>query len=263
MAVNTGTITSFAAVGVPMTTNDFNVFESTTSPKRSLGFKVETVSGDVYRWSHFGAAVTQGKIVSQDLSGTSVVDSDDVIVVPASAVTVTDGTLGSRYIEITLASKTKNQFAGGKITITDDTGEGYTYNIIGNTATGNPAANNIRVELASPLQVAVTASSDFAITGSLYNDLIVATSTDYCVAGVSMASQAADDYGWIMTRGTVGILGDGNGGTADLPQIGKGIICGSVDGSVQVATATNDNVFGYCIVAPDDTGYGIFKINCE
>ena len=263
MAVSTSTITSFAAVGVPMTTNDFNVFESTTSPKRSIGFKVETVNGDIYRWSHFGAAVTQGKIVSQDLSGTSVVDSDDVIVVPASAVTISDGTLGSRYIEITLASKTKNQFAGGKITITDDTGEGYTYNIIGNTATGNPATNNIRVELASPLQVAVTASSDFAITGSLYNDLIVATSTDYCVAGVSMASQAADDYGWVITRGTVGILSEGTVSLPLLPAIGKGIVVYTTAGSVAGATATNDNVFGYCIVAPDDTGYGIYKINCE
>jgi hypothetical protein len=258
MAVSTSTITSFAAIGVPGSCSEFDIYESTTNPKRPLGYKIEDVQGNIYRWAHFGATTTQGKVVSQDIDESSYVDTDNVIVAPASAVTVSDGTIGSRFIEITLASITADQFAGGKIVITDDTGEGYTYGIIGNTATGDPATLTFRVELASPLQVAVSSDSDFAIVGNMYGNVEPATSTDFAIVGVSMGSQAAADYGWVLTKGTVGILSDGN-----IGQIGKGIAIGTVAGSVIVATATNDNVFGYCIAAPDNTGYGMFKINCE
>lgn len=264
MAVSSESQFSFAKVGVPTLPSEFNPFESTTNPKRMIGFKVEDVQGNVYRWAHFGAAVTPGLLVAQDISESSVVDTDNAIISPASAVTTTDGTIGSRYVELTLASATADQYAGGTFVTTDDTGEGYTYRIVGNTATGTPASGNIRLELDKGLQVAVDNTTDFAIYGSRYANLEAATfSTDVDACGVSMGNQAAADYGWVLTKGIVGILGDGNGGTLDLPQIGKGIIIGSVAGSAQVATATNDNVLGVCLVAPDDTGYGIFKINCE
>jgi hypothetical protein len=224
-----------------------------------LGFKVEDLSGNVYRWAHFGATTTQGKLVSQDIDESGVVDTDNAIIAPASAVTTTDGTIGSKFIELTLASITvQDNFAGGKIVITDDTGEGYTYGIVSSTKTDDPATNHIRIELDRRLQVAVTSDSDFAIVGNPYGNLEPATSTDFAVVGVSMGSQAAADYGWVLTKGTVGILSSGN-----IGQIGKGIIVGTAAGSCALATATNDNVFGYCVAAPDVDGYGIFKINCE
>lgn len=254
MAVSTSSTQSFAISPV---VSEFNPYISTTSPTRALGTKVEDVQGNVYRWCHFGATTTQGKVVSQDINESSVVDSDNVIVAPASAQTTSDGTIGSRYIEITLASVTADQFAGGRLILTDDTGEGYTYNIVGNTATGNPATGNFRLEIQHPLQVAVDATTDFCIIGARYGNVEPATSTDFDIVGVSMGSQAAGDYGWVLTKGSVGIL-DQNDTVA-----GKGIIVGSVAGSVTEATATNDNVFGYCVHAGDNTGYAGCVINCE
>lgn len=257
MAVSTSTINSFAAVGVPMTVAEFNPFESTTNPKRPVGFKVEDAQGNVYRWAQFGATTTQGKVVSQDISESSLVDSDNIVIAPASAVNVGDGSLGSRFVEVTLAAVTQNQYAGGKLVITDDAGEGYTYPIIGNTATDDPATGNIRIELGLPLQVALTTASDIAISGSRYGNLEPATATDFDIVGVSMGSQAAADYGWILTKGAVGILTQGE------TVAGKGIMVGSVAGSVTEATATNDNVFGYALAAGDNTGYTACIINCE
>ena len=258
MAVSTSTINSFAAVGTPMAVSEFNPFESTVHPKRTVGFKVEDLQGNVYRWGHFGAAVTQGKVVSQDISESSVVDSDDVILAPASCQNTDDGKIGSRFIELTLASVTRNQYAGGKIVITDDTGKGYTYNILGNTATGDPATGTIRLELQHPLQVAVNATSDYCISGSRYGNLEGATATDFDVVGVTLASQDANDYGWVGTKGCFNILTD------SLTFAGKGINVGTVVGSVSgINCATNDNVFGYCLAVGDDTGYAPCVINCE
>jgi hypothetical protein len=161
-------------------------------------------------------------------------------------------------VELTLASVALNQYAGGKLIITDDTGEVYTYNIVGNTATGDPASGNIRVELQHPLQVAVDATSDFCISGSRYGNLEGATTTDFDVVGVTLASQAAGDYGWIGTKGCFNVLTD------NLTFAGKGVVVGSVAGSVTgLNVATNDNVFGYCLAVGDDTGYAPIVINCE
>jgi hypothetical protein len=265
MAVSTSTISSFASIGVPGACSNFDLYESTTNPKRPVGFKVEDVQGNIYRWAHFGATTTQGKLVSQDLSESSYVDTDNAILAPASCVNTTDNSVGSRYVEITLGSITANQFAGGKLLITDDTGEGYTYDIIGNTATGNPASGTFRLELARPLQAALDATSDFMISGSKWANLEpalgvgVGNLNDVFFAGVSMASQAADDYGWICTKGIVGILTNGS------PLVGSGVVpSGTTAGAVDIASSsTTGRLVGSCILDGDSTGYALCDINCE
>lgn len=261
MSVTTDSITSFAICGVPMSASEFNPYESTDSNDkgRSVGFKFEDNQGNIYRWASFSAACGQGTVVSPDLSITSLVDSDNIVVAPASAQNTSDGTIGSRFVEITLTDTGAGEYAGGILIITDDTGEGYSYPILDNTATGDPAAGNFRLELKYPLQVALDATSDIAILPSPYKGLKKADSTDEIVTGVCVSDQAADDYGWILTKGFVGILQDGPNIT-----VGDAIKVGSVAGSVNGnATATNDNIFGQCVVAGDNTGYCGAKINCE
>ena len=257
MAVSGNTKNSFAVIGTPQAVLGFDPLTVDSTAQRPIGFKAEDAQGNVYRYSHFGAAAGPGLVVSQDVSESSVVDTDNVIVAPASAQTTSDGTLGSKYIEITLASVSEDDYAGGKITITGGSGAGYTYGIVGNTATGDPASGNIRLTLDGKIKSPVDASSDFAIAGPLYGNLEAASTTDFAIAGVTMARATAGDYGWILTKGNVGILQDG------VTVVGKGIKVGAVAGSVNEATATNDNVFGYCVVAGDDAGYCVAKINCE
>lgn len=258
MTVTTDSITSFAICGVPMSASEFNPYESTTDSKnRSVGFKFEDNQGNVYRWASFNEACNRGTVVAPDYSVTGLVDTDNIVVAPASAQTTSDGTIGSRFLEVTYGGVAANMYAGGTLVITDDTGEGYSYPIISNTATGDPATGNIRIELKYPLQAALDATSDIAISPCPYKGLIKATTTDNEVVGVSVATQAADDFGWILTKGTIGIL------QSATTVVNTGIEVGAVAGSVQQATATNDYVFGVCTVAGDDTGHCAAKINCE
>lgn len=247
--------------------DQFDKFAVDSSPRYHVGFKVEEADGSVYRYAHFGAAVNRGILVAQDISESSVDDADNVIVAPASAVTTTDGTVGSRFVEITLASVSAGDYAGGKLVITDDTGEGYTYDIKGNTATGDPASGNIRVELYQPIQVAVDATSDFAISANPYHNLEGATAaTDFIVSGVACSTMAADEWGWVQTKGSVGILQDGTIAAGDQVSLSDG-----VTGAVQVlgggGTAAADILaemyIGTCQIAGDTGGHGVFKIDVE
>ena len=178
------------------------------------------------------------------------------MIAPASAQTTSDGTIGSKFIEVTLASVTVDQFAGGYLHTTDDTGEGYTYRIRGNTATGDPASGNIRLELYDKLQVAIDATTDFAITGCLYANLEAATAaTDYAIAGVSVSTMSAGEYGWVQVAGVATILADGTIAVGDNLTLSDGVA-----GAFQLKDAETEPKVGYALFAPDNTGHGGVKL---
>lgn len=189
-----------------------NLFSTTTNPKHVIGYRISTADGRIFRYVHFGAAVTQGSILSQDLSESAAAEGALVVVAPASAATTTDGTSGSKYIEITEPSITKNQFAGGYLCMVTGTGHGYTYRVKGNSVTGlpdGPASGNLRLELFDPLQVTLNASTGLVLLGSKWANLEASTaSTDYVVSGVSVISASANTYGWIQTKGVIGVRQD-------------------------------------------------------
>lgn len=267
MAVSTNSYFHNALPGIAQLGGAFNKFASDTSPKYAVGTRVCVGEGDVYVYSHFGAATDRGLLVAQDLSESAVVETDNVIIAPASAVTTTDGTAGSRFIEITLASVTADMFAGGYLHTTDDTGEGYCYRIKGNTATNDPASGNFRLELYEPLAAAVTSDTDFAITGSMYANLEGATAgTDYAIAGVSCATQAAADYGWVQVAGVATVLQDGTIAAGDMLTLSDGVT-GAVQTAAGGGTAITDlvaeQIVGYALFAGDNTGHVGVKLSIE
>jgi hypothetical protein len=238
-----------------------DVFSSDTDPRFALGFKVVRADGAEFVYSHFGAASAAGTVVAQDLSESSVVDTDNVVIAPASAASVPGesvqpGAVGSTYVQLTLASVTADQFAGGYLSITDDTGEGYTYRIAGNTATNDPVTGDIRLTLKDRIKVALDATSDIAITGCLYANLEPATqAVDEVVAGVTVAVQAAADYGFVQTKGVASVLTDG------VLVISDAVTTGSVAGSVAAVAAFTDHVIGQVIAIGDDTGHSAINLS--
>lgn len=249
------------------TVGSFDKFEQGTVPKYSIGYQVRQADGTMYRYVHFGATVNRGVLVAGDISEMAVADTDNAIIAPASAVTTTDGTLGSYFIEVTIASINAGDFEGGKFITTDDTGEGYTYDILGNTATGNPASGNVRIQLAQPLQVAVDNTTDFSIVANKYHNLEIATTgTDPIVVGVSCATiTAAGNYGWIQTRGICGVLQDAQaptiGDTVQLSALTNGavgILGGTVAGSL--GDMNQQVIVGRCVDVGDSTGHSAIDL---
>ena len=273
---NTGARFSISTIGAPQVANDFDKFEMNATQKYPLGFKVEAANGDVYRYCHFGANTNRGVLVSSDLDEIGLIDDDNHFIAPAVAYQMPGeqpglypGAIGSRYAIMTLASVAAHCFAGSKITFTDDTGEGYTYDVVDNTATDNPATGVIRFQLAQPLQAAITTDTDASIVGGLYNDLEVATTTDAAVIGVtcSTVAYATAPYAWIQTKGVVGILQDVNvptiGCVATLSNLTAGAVT-IMGGNSTYATYYGLNpIIGYFCDVGDSTGHVPVKINLE
>lgn len=270
MAISSYSYFNSKSQPIPTLSGRFNKFAADTYPKYPLGFKVETSDGSVYRYTQFGADTNRGVLVSTDISETGIADTDNSILAPASTVSTTDGKIGSRFVEITAAGITANEYAGGKFITTDDTGEGYTYDIKGNTATDNPASGTFRLELHQPLQVALDATTDYSIAPCLYSDVETATAgTDDFVVGVSCANMttATTAFGWIQTKGVVAVLQD-----AKVPTVGQVMVLshltngavGPLGGTSTTATDYGKYpIVGYCVDPGDSTGHSVVKINLE
>lgn len=257
------------------TGGSFSKFQMDLSPKYQIGWPIFGPNGDVYHYSQFGANTNRGVLVATDVSESAVVDTDNAIIAPASAVSVADqpnikpGALGSFYVQITLASVTTNLYSGGKFITTDDTGEGYTYDILGNTATDVPATGSFLMTIAQPIQVAVDTTTDFSIAASRYVNLELATAgTDECVSGVSCSTVviATAPFAVIQSKGIVGILQDGTIALGDIVTLSDGVAgaAQALGGGDTIATdLISEPIIGYCYDPGDTTGHGSFVINLE
>jgi hypothetical protein len=226
---------------------DQGIYEESSTQKAPLGTRLVLDDGRVFRYGYILSAVNRGVLVAQDVSATCVVDTDNVMT--AAAVNATT-------VDITLASVTANQYQGGYLHTTDDTGEGYTYRIKSNDATGGDAGTGkVRFTLYDGLVAAVDTSTDFAITGNMYNTLIIANAaTDGLVAGVTPISFTATYYGWIQTWGVCTVLDDGGVTAEHMLTLSDG-----TDGAVQDQDAYTEPVVGYSLFAGDSGGHvGVF-----
>jgi hypothetical protein len=262
MAVSTSSKFSIAAGAVPSVVGAFDKFEMHATPKYPCGYKVELADGSVSRYGHFGADTAQGRLVSQDISESSAILNAITVVAPASAVTITDGTIGSRYVEGTIASIAVDQYAGGKLLVVDNTGQGYTYDIVGNTATGDPASGNLRIELAQPLQVALDATSDVLVLGNLYANLEIATAaSEIAIVGVTCANMDVSEaaWGWIQTWGVVACLQDGTCAIGDICTLSDGTSGAyqtAAGGGTQIADLVAEAIVGYQLITGATDGEG-------
>lgn len=219
MAVNSESWFSNAIVGVPQVGADVNIYEEHTTPRFAVGTKFERQDGAVFRYAHFGATVdSAGYLLSTDLSEScvtmlplSVVASSSTYQMPEEPSGLYPAMKGSKYLMVTKASVTADDYAGGYLVMSSgNLSTTHTYRIKGNTATGTPASGSFRIELYDKLQAGVGSSTAVTIIGSKYANLEaanVATGTDGVCAGVSLVKiTTADDYGWIQTKGICGVL---------------------------------------------------------
>ena len=219
------------------------LYDESSTQQGNIGALRELPDGRRFRYAYFEAATAAGLLVSQDVSATAVVETDNIATAAAiGAVTVTLTDSG------TLGSATANQYAGAYLHTTDDAGEGYTYRIIGNTAASSDAVD---FSLYDPLVIAVTTATDVAITGGLWYKVRGAThDTDYLISGVTNRVMQASYYGWVQTTGVCTILADGT------PAIGDNLtLSDGVAGAVQLKDAETEPLVGQATFAPDTGGH--------
>ena len=258
---------SNSLVGTPQVGADVDITQIDATQKFALGTRFRRQDGNEYAYGYSSAGAAVGKLMASTFASASLTLSSNNCIAPTSAIavagdTVKPGAVGSKYVEITLASVIANQFAGGYLTVGSGTGLGQTFRIRGNTATNNPATGNVRIEFYEKITVALDATSDVLITGNPFADVIVKDGTNYVTAGVSVSTTTTTKpYGWFLTKGITGCLQDD---TTLALAVGKGVApSASVAGAVvSVGNAATDyltlrglQVIGECVAVTGATSY--------
>jgi len=237
-----------SGINGPTSTSSQGIYEESSTAKHRIGEKIELADGRCFRYGQSGAAVAAGVLVSTDVSATCLAETDNIIIASAGRFSIA---IGSSAIQITLASVTKNQYAGGILHITDDAGEGHQYRIKSNSATDFTTTDKVDIDLFDSLVVAVSTASDVAITGNLWTELIGAVAaTDYIMAGVSPIAFTDAYYGWFQTTGVATVLADGTITVGDTLTLSDGVA-----GAAQTRDAYTEPIVGHALFAPDSSGH--------
>jgi hypothetical protein len=219
------------------------IYTESSTPKYALGEKLEFADGRVFRYGYTGAAVKAGLLVAPDVSTTSLVSSDGIVLAASGDYSPA---VGSSKLQITLASKSKDQYSGAYLQINNDLddakGEGIQYRIKTSSATGATTSGKVDLELYDPIKIALEATNtDIQIQGNPYNELIGATATDTLVAGVTPILFTANYYGWFQTAGIATVLMETNGSA--VPAVGDNLTLGDgTTGACQLSLGMTSQV---------------------
>jgi len=174
-----------------------------TTQQYPIGTKL--VDGDsIYRYAEFGGTTKAG-----DLCSVEAPDAAHDALDPTGAGVGAGIAVGSTIISFADSlTLVLNEYAGGKLITEVGAGLGYTYDILSNTVVS--AAVDGLVVIKHGLKIAITSATNVRLQKSRYKEVVIMPTTQLSVpAGVSMGVGADGSFGWLCTRGLVGMFLDG------------------------------------------------------
>lgn len=181
-------------------TTGHRIWETKTAAQYSIGTRLITEDGRVFRYAKaaaackakYGAKNLNEEAISYTAATAAQAVGDTTI---KCTVAATDGAGGDGVIA-------KDELTGGFVVIynSGDTIRQHRC-ILANTAA---ASSSITITLDMPLTTAVTLStSAFEVLGNPYNGILYTNNTYSSVLGVAMVEAAAAEYFWIQTWGPI------------------------------------------------------------
>jgi hypothetical protein len=202
------------------------LFSSSATPKATPGERVTDGFGRKFRYVKNGAVAL---VVGNTIQAPAEIAAHygmtcAAAAVGATSVTVTPGATAGAA----------NLYANGWLVIDTTPGEGYMYPVDSHLAITASVA--FVVNLALPIQVALTSSSKATLVSNPYINVIQApiTTLTGVVVGTAVYPIAANEYGWVQTGGPAAVL------TKGTPGPGLAVVVpGSVAGGVVVDGAAS------------------------
>ena len=194
------------------------LFSSSATQHHVLGEEMVTPDGRHFRYAKAGGSAL---VVGNVLQGPAQTTDTQSLVVAAAAIGATTVTTTDT------TTVTANEFAGGYLFATGEagTGRGEVYRI-----KSHPAATTavVTFTLEDPIRVAFSSSTQIDVVHNPYLGVIQNPATESGTPiGVASYPIAADQYGWIQTKGIASVLANG-ALTVGLTVVAGGSTAGAV-----------------------------------
>jgi hypothetical protein len=215
---------------------------SSTKNGVTLGSIAITRDGKFYAFTKAGAAnLATGKLTVNADADANVVNKTVARTTAAGAMTVIVDAAGAVVADA---------YADGVFTVSDATGEGHDYLVVGNSAVAG--AGEVTLMLAEPLIEALTIDvSEYTLVKSLYDGVVIsATDQADAPAGVPNTAVTAAYYFWNQIRGRGAVLAD------EAVARGLALTTGTgVAGAVEALDAAGEPQIGVATEALVDTEF--------
>ena len=184
--------------GIP---SELDFYDIDTIQRYPLGMKLQ-IDDNIFRYVEFGGTTKAGDLMAHEPADGAHDNLDPTGTGSGAAVTV-----GSKIIStadtITLV---QDEYAGGFMTIFENTGVGYTYLIESN----DDAASNALFRIKLGLAIALDATSNLVLVKSRFKELVIIPTTVLSIpVGVSVGVGADGSFGWVATQGPWNVLTSG------------------------------------------------------
>jgi len=243
------------------------IYEKSDVPLHRVGDKLELWGGRIFHYASFETTSSAGDSSAGQLLAADTSANDLTIITEVEDNTNDssnyDPAIGAKQVEI-VCTAVKNQFEGGTLHITDGAGEGHTYLIKRNSATGekldsdDPALTGTDTavfELYDELFVALTNATEIAVMGNVFANLIPAVynGADPCAIGVAMVAMdvsEGEEYGWVQTWGPASVL-------TSAAALGKGdiVTLSATTGAVCVMSGYTEFIVGHALAVQTASGF--------
>lgn len=213
----------------------FNPHETSTVPNHNIGFKYETDDGEIFRYAYAGGSnISRGKLQVCPAPKTN----------HHNCAWSSGGALGANTVTITLGATAAvaNEYANGWLVVNDATGEGTRYRISSHPAAESAAT--LQLTLAEVVrETALVSGSEMTLVHNPWNGVVEAAVEERQPAGVPLVNVTANNYCWLMTRGTTAVL------QGDATNLGEELVAhASTAGAVDAASTTYGTAFAYYTV---------------
>lgn len=228
-------------------------WDTSSAQEFALGTALVLQDGRKFRYVQAGAsALVVGNVIQAEAPGANF----DELVTAAAAV-------GAESITITTGATAIaiNDFNQGYLVVEDDAGEGFVYRITEHGATGTTSA--AVMPIAESVQVALTSASTCLLLKSPYKAVIqLPTTATGIIVGIAVLAIAADEFGWIQTRGPAAVLTDGVLVVGEHARISDGT-AGAVEPLNRDGTDEDDAEVGLVISVGADTEHSVIYVHFD
>lgn len=167
----------------------------TGDSSHNLGEQVRAADGRAWRYGSAASTVTIGNL-----------NQAPAPVANHANMTTAAAAIGATQVTVTPGATAGNAniYAEGYLVVNDVTGQGNSYKVSGHAAITSSTA--FVVNLFDPIRVALDSTSQTTLVHNAYNLHVEATVTTTRGSGVSQATMAAGDFGWLQHQGVASVL---------------------------------------------------------
>ncbi len=181
--------------------DELDIYTIDTVQRYPLGTKL-AIDDNIFRYIEFGGTTKAGDLLAHEPADAAH-DSLDPTGSGAGAGVAVGGKIISTADTITLV---QDEYAGGYMTIFENTGVGYTYFIESN----DDAASNALFRIKLGLAIALDATSNLVLVKSRFKELVIIPTTVLSIpVGISVGVGADGSFGWMATQGPWNVLTSG------------------------------------------------------